>query len=193
MEAGFLQYAMALLARDYADDLALLGVTLPETDKIPAVRFDEAKRLAAEKYGRPIRDPYDLEPEEEANIGRYFQEEDGADFVFVTHYPTKKRPFYAMDDPEDSRCTLSFDLLFRGMEVTTGGQRIHNYREQVEKLESRGMHVEAFESYLMMHRCGMPPHGGLGLGLERFTARLLGFENVRNASLFPRDIHRLIP
>lgn len=77
--------------------------------------------------------------------------------------------------------------------MTTGGQRIHNYREQVEKIESRCMHVEAFESYLMMHRCGMPPHGGLGLGLERFTARLLGFENVRNASLFPRDIHRLIP
>ena len=134
-----------------------------------------------------------LEPEAEQNIGRYFQEECGSDFVFVTHSPSKKRPFYAMDDPEDPRYTLSFDLLFRGLEVTTGGQRIHNYREQVEKIESRGMHVEAFESYLMMHRCGMPPHGGLGLGLERFTARLLGFENVRNASLFPRDIHRLIP
>lgn len=111
----------------------------------------------------------------------------------MTHYPSAKRPFYAMDSRENPAETESFDLLFRGLEVTTGGQRIHNYREQVEKIESRGMHVEAFESYLMMHRCGMPPHGGLGLGLERFTARLLGFENVRNASLFPRDIHRLIP
>ena len=97
----------------------------------------------------------------------------GSDFVFVTHYPSAKRPFYAMDSRENPAVTESFDLLFRGLEVTTGGQRIHNYREQVEKIESRGMHVEAFESYLMMHRCGMPPHGGLGLGLERFTARLL--------------------
>ena len=123
----------------------------------------------------------------------YVKKTTGSDFVFVTHYPSAKRPFYAMDSRENPAVTESFDLLFRGLEVTTGGQRIHNYREQVEKIESRGMHVEAFESYLMMHRCGMPPHGGLGLGLERFTARLLGFENVRNASLFPRDIHRLIP
>ena len=193
MEAGFLQYAMALLERDYADDLALLGVTLPETDKIPAVRFDEAKRLAAEKYGRPIRDPYDLEPEEEHNIGRYFKEEYGADFVFVTHYPAKKRPFYAMDDPEDSKYTLSFDLLFRGMEVTTGGQRIHDYAQQVAKMEAKGMDPAEFDSYLMIHKHGMPPHGGLGIGLERLTAQLCGLDNVRRASLFPRDLSRLEP
>ena len=135
----------------------------------------------------------DFEPEEEKLLCEYVKKTTGSDFVFVTHYPSAKRPFYAMDSRENPAETESFDLLFRGLEVTTGGQRIHNYREQVEKIESRGMHVEAFESYLMMHRCGMPPHGGLGLGLERFTARLLGFENVRNASLFPRDIHRLIP
>ena len=193
MEAGFLQYAMALLERDYADDLALLGVTLPQADQIPAVRFDEAKRLAAEKYGRPIRDPYDLEPEEEHNIGRYFKEEYGADFVFVTHYPAKKRPFYAMDDPEDSKYTLSFDLLFRGMEVTTGGQRIHDYAQQVAKMEAKGMDPAEFDSYLMIHKHGMPPHGGLGIGLERLTAQLCGLDNVRRASLFPRDLSRLEP
>ena len=193
MEAGFLQYAMALLARDYADDLALLGVTLPRADKIPAVRFDEAKRLAAEKYGRPIRDPYDLEPEEEHNIGRYFKEEYGADFVFVTHYPAKKRPFYAMDDPADPKYTLSFDLLFRGMEVTTGGQRIHDYAQQVAKMEAKGMDPAEFDSYLMIHKHGMPPHGGLGIGLERLTAQLCGLDNVRRASLFPRDLSRLEP
>ncbi|MCI8422475.1 MAG: aspartate--tRNA(Asn) ligase [Lawsonibacter sp.] len=193
LETGFLRYAMELLQTRYAEDLQRLKVSLPKTDQIPAVRFDEAKRLASEKYGHPIRDPYDLEPEEEHNIGRYFQEEYGADFVFVTHYPSKKRPFYAMDDPGDPRFTLSFDLLFRGMEVTTGGQRIHDYQEQVDKMRSRGMDPEEFTSYLMAHKHGLPPHGGLGIGLERLTARLCGLDNVRSASLFPRDLGRLEP
>lgn len=193
MEAGFLRYAMELLAREYADDLKRAGVELPNVEKIPVVRFDEAKRLASEKYHRPIRDPFDLEPEEEHNIGRYFKEECGADFVFVTHYPSKKRPFYAMDDPEDPRYTLSFDLLFRGLEVTTGGQRIHDYQAQVDKMLARGMHPEEFESYLMIHKYGMPPHGGLGIGLERLTMQLCGLDNVRHACLFPRDRTRLEP
>ncbi len=193
VETGFLQYAAGLLEREYAGDLERLGVRLPRVDGIPAVRFDEAKRLAAEKYGRPIRDPWDLEPEEELNIGRYFKEEYGADFVFVTHYPSKKRPFYAMDDPDDPKYTLSFDLLFRGMEVTTGGQRIHDWQRQVDKMKAKGMRPEEFESYLMIHKHGMPPHGGLGIGLERLTARLCGLENVRSACLFPRDLSRLEP
>ncbi len=133
VEQGFLQHLMELLRTEYAAELALLGVELPDVTCIPAVRFDEVKRLAAEKYGYQIRDPYDLEPEEEHHIGRYAKEEWGSDFVFVTHYPSKKRPFYAMDDPDDPRFTLSFDLLFRGLEVTTGGQRIHDYAQQVAK------------------------------------------------------------
>ena len=193
VETGFLKYAMDLLAREYADDLKRLDVELPDVSGIPCIRFDEAKRLAAEKYGYKIRDPYDLEPEEEAHIGRYVKEEYGSDFVFVTHYPSKKRPFYAMDDPEDPKYTLSFDLLFRGMEVTTGGQRIHGYHEQVAKMEERGMDPADFESYLMIHKCGMPPHGGLGIGLERLTMKLCGLDNVRYASLFPRDRSRLEP
>lgn len=193
VETAFLQRLVRLLETEYADDMARAGVTLPQVERIPTVRFDEAKRLAGEKYGRPIRDPYDLEPEEEQNIGRYFQEECGSDFVFVTHYPSKKRPFYAMDDPEDPRYTLSFDLLFRGLEVTTGGQRIHDYHQQVQKMLDRGMHPEEFESYLMIHKHGMPPHGGLGIGLERLTAQLCGLDNVRYASLFPRDLHRMEP
>ena len=117
----------------------------------------------------------------------------GSEFVFVTHYPSKKRPFYAMESAQNPEETESFDLLFRGLEITTGGQRIHSYREQLEKMKKRGMNVELFESYLMMHKYGMPPHGGLGLGLERFTSRLLGQENVRRATLFPRDTGRLEP
>ena len=193
VETRFLQNAMDLLREEYAADVERLGIELPDVSSIPCLRFDEAKTLAAEKYGRPIRDPYDLEPEEELNIGRYVKEELGSDFVFVTHYPSKKRPFYAMDDPADPRFTLSFDLLFRGMEVTTGGQRIHEYQAQVEKMLARGMHPEEFESYLMIHKSGMPPHGGLGIGLERLTARLCGLDNVRHACLFPRDLSRLEP
>ena len=99
----------------------------------------------------------------------------------------------AMDNPADPRYTLSFDLLFRGMEVTTGGQRIHDYQAQVNKMLAKGMHPEEFESYLMIHKHGMPPHGGLGIGLERLTARLCGLENIRETCLFPRDLSRLEP
>ena len=193
METGMLQYVMKLLEQDYKKELDMLAVTLPEVGRIPAVRFDQAKELVSRKYDRKIRNPYDLEPEEELLIGRYFQEEYGSDFVFVTHYPSKKRPFYAMDDPEDPKFTLSFDLMFRGLEVTTGGQRIHDYREITDKMEKRGMDPEDIASYLMIFKYGMPPHGGLGIGLERLTMRLLDEQNVREASMFPRDVTRLEP
>lgn len=193
METGFLQYAVELLKKDYAKELQILKVQLPKVDKIPAVRFDKAKELVAEKYNRKIRNPYDLEPEEEALIGRYFKEEYDADFVFVTHYPSKKRPFYAMDDPNDEKFTLSFDLLFHGLEVTTGGQRIHDYSQLKAKIAARGMEEEGMEQYLDTFKHGMPPHGGLGIGLERLTMQLLGEENVREACLFPRDLNRLEP
>lgn len=193
METGFLQYTMALLEKEYARELKLLGVTLPKTDKIPQVRFDEAKELVAEKYNRKIRNPYDLDPEEESLIGQYFKEEMDADFVFVTHYPSKKRPFYAMDDPADPTFTLSFDLLFHGLEITTGGQRIHDYQMLVDKIENRGMTQEGMEQYMLIFKHGMPPHGGLGIGLERLTMKLLGEDNVRETTLFPRDLSRLEP
>lgn len=193
METGFLQYTMALLEKEYKKELDMLGVTLPDVSKIPAVRFDKAKELVSEKYNRRIRNPYDLEPEEELLIGRYFKEEYDSDFVFVTHYPSKKRPFYAMDDPADPKFTLSFDLLFKGLEVTTGGQRIHDYGEILKKMEKRGMDPEDIASYLMIFKYGMPPHGGLGIGLERLTMRLLDEQNVRETALFPRDVTRLEP
>lgn len=193
METGVLQRIMKVLATEYARELAILQVELPKTEQIPTVRFEEAKRLVSEKYDRPIRNPYDLEPEEEVLISRYFKEEYDADFVFVTHYPSKKRPFYAMDDPADPAFTLSFDCLFRGMEITTGGQRIHDYHILQEKLEKRGMTDEGMDAYMLAFKHGMPPHGGLGIGLERLTMKLLGEENVRQTTLFPRDLSRLEP
>ena len=193
METGFLQYTMNLLEKEYSKELKLLNITLPDVEKIPYVRFDEAKRLVSEKYNRKIRNPFDLEPKEEELIGKYFKEEYNADFVFVTHYPSKKRPFYAMDDPEDTRYTLSFDLLYHGLEITTGGQRIHDLSMLEEKIQEKGMTEEGLEQYLDAFRFGMPPHGGLGIGLERLTMQLLGEDNVREACLFPRDMSRLEP
>lgn len=193
METGVLQYIMGTLTKNYAKELKILGVTLPNVSHIPCVRFDEAKKLVSEKYNRTIKNPFDLEPEEEVLIGQYFKEECDADFVFVTHYPSKKRPFYAMDDPSDTTYTLSFDCLFRGMEITTGGQRIHDYNMLMEKIAARQMTEEGMEHYLLAFKHGMPPHGGLGIGLERLTMKLLGEENVRETTLFPRDLSRLEP
>ena len=193
METGFLQYTMELLKKEYARELQILNIEVPKTDNIPAVRFDEIKRLVSEKYDRKIKNPFDLEPEEETLISRYAKEEWDADFVFVTHYPSKKRPFYAMDDPEDPTYTLSFDLLFRGMEITTGGQRIHDYHELLAKMEKRGMTDEGMGQYLSAFKHGMPPHGGLGIGMERLTMKMMNEDNVRETTLFPRDLSRLEP
>ena len=193
METGYLQYAMELLKKDYAQELKILGITLPEVEKIPAVEFSDIKEKVSEKYGHKMRNPFDLESEEEQLISQYAKEEWGSDFVFVTHYPSKKRPFYAKDDPKDPRYTLSFDLLFRGMEITTGGQRIHDYKMLVEKIKARGMSQEGMEQYLDTFKHGMPPHGGIGIGLERLTMKLIGEDNVRETTLFPRDLSRLEP
>ena len=157
----------------------------------------DAKRLFADAHPGPhgetaLKEP-DFAPEEEKWLGEYFLKEYNSPIVFITHYPSVKRPFYAMDDPADETYTLSFDLLFRGLEITTGGQRIHDYNKLLEKIEKRGMETEGMEHYLSAFKYGMPPHGGLGMGLERLTMQLIGEDNVREATLFPRDLSRLEP
>ena len=216
METEMLKKAMGTVSEQCPEAVSLLRVRIPEITEIPCLKFGEAKALLREESGRisapkaerirqngTIRDctqppeggdsALDFSPEEEKLLCRLIREKTGSEFVFVTHYPSAKRPFYAMEDPDHPKETLSFDLLFRGMEITTGGQRIHSYQEQIEKMLRRHMNPEHFQSYLMIHRYGMPPHGGLGMGLERLTSRLLEQDNVRRASLFPRDIHRLTP
>lgn len=192
-ETKMLRYIIQYLERNYESEINILKIKLPVINEIPSIKFIEAKELVAKEYHREINDYDDFEPEEEKLLCKWIKEKMESDFVFVTCYPTKKRPFYAMENKENREETLSFDLLFRGLEITTGGQRIHSYQEQIEKMKRREMDVEQFESYLMMHKYGMPPHGGLGLGLERFTSRLLEQENVRFSTLFPRDINRLVP
>lgn len=193
METMMLKCALALLKEKYSYELKLLNVALPNLTSIPAIKFMEAKELISKEYSREIKDYGDFEPEEEKLLSEIIKKKTGSEFIFVTHYPSKKRPFYAMDDSHNPQVTLSFDLLFRGLEITTGGQRIHDYNMQIQKMKQREMNIEEFESYLMMHKYGMPPHGGLGLGLERFTSKLLNQDNVRLATLFPRDINRVTP
>lgn len=193
METGMLKFTLEYLKNQYESELELLNVKLPIIEEIPVVTFHEAKELVSKEYNRPIADMEDFEPEEEKLLYECIYKRTGSEFVFVTHYPSSKRPFYAMETVGNEEVTESFDLLFRGLEITTGGQRIHGYEQQVEKMNRREMNVELFESYLMMHKYGMPPHGGMGLGLERFTCKLLGYENVRYTTLFPRDINRLTP
>ena len=193
MEVRMLQRVMDHLLKNYSPEIELLKVNIPKLTEIPSIRFTEAKELISKTYQREIKDMGDFEPEEERLLCECIKKSTGSEFVFVTHYPTVKRPFYAMEDPDNKEYTLSFDLLFRGVEVTTGGQRIHDYKEQIAKMEYRNMNPELFESFLMIHKYGMSPHGGLGMGLERFTMCLLNQNNVREASLFPRDQNRLVP
>ena len=192
METGVLKYIMQLLKTEYASEVELLKVDIPEITSIPCIRFKDAKEMCVKKL-KHITDMKDFEPEEEAFLGKWAKQQFNSDFLFVTPYLSKKRPFYTMDDPEDPEVTLSFDLIFRGIEITSGGQRIHDYNMQVEKMKKLGMNPDEFETYLMLHKYGAPPHGGLGLGLERLTMHLLGFKNVRNAAMFPRDINRVTP
>ena len=193
METGALRYIMDLLKTEYKNEVELLHADIPEITEIPVIKFMEAKELLMKKFKYQPSDMKDFDPEEEQLLGKYAKKQFNSDFLFVTHYSSKKRPFYTMDDPEDPEYTLSFDLLFRGMEITSGGQRVHDYNAQVEKMKKLGMNPDEFETYLMLHKYGAPPHGGLGLGLERLTMHLLGFKNVREAAMFPRDINRVTP
>ena len=193
METGMLKSVMNYVKEHCPEELALLKADVPEIKEIPTIRFHEAKQIMEEKFGHKSKNRYDLNPDEEVLLCQWAKEEYGSEFVFVTHFPSAKRPFYAMDDKDDPKLALSFDLLFRGLEITTGGQRIHDYQEQMDKLAARKMNAELFESFTMLHKYGMPPHGGLGIGLERLTMQLLGLNNIREASMFPRDMNRLEP
>ena len=161
-----------------------LPVAMPAT--IPVLKLREVQKILGVSTDEP-----DLEPEHERAICEWALKEHGSDFVFVTHYPVSKRPFYTYEDEADPGYTKSFDLLFRGLEITTGGQRIHDYTTLVERIKGRKLNPELFSYYLQAFKTGMPPHGGSATGLERLTARLLNLPNVKEATLFPRDLNRI--
>ncbi|EQB88889.1 hypothetical protein M918_22795 [Clostridium sp. BL8] len=168
-----------------------LEISLPKINSnIPRLKFSEALEILRNEYSKTELEG-DLDPEGEKLICKYAKEKLGSEFLFLTHYPRRKRPMYTMPCGEEE--THSFDLLFRGLEITTGGQRIHNYAMLLENIRYKGLSPENYEGYTNTFKYGMPPHGGLAIGLERLTAQLLGLANVRETSLFPRDRTRLIP
>lgn len=174
------------------EELKMFGATIPQTSQpFPRLKMREAQQIIFERTGRDHRNELDLEPEDEKEICRYTKEKFGSELVFITHYPTKKRPFYTFPDPQDPEYTLSFDLLGRGLEWITGGQRINDYDRLLENIHKWGNKEEDFELYLQAFKYGMPPEGGFALGAERITMQILGLANVREASLFPRDMERV--
>lgn len=190
METAMLRYLMKYLKENYQPEIKILDADIPEITEIPSIKFEDAVDLIK---GSRAKNKFDLEPEDEVFLCDYAKENYGTEFIFVTNFPASKPPFYAMNDKEDPRTACKFDLLFRGLEITTGGQRIHDYDEQIEKMKTQGLDPDDFKSYLDVHKYGLPPHGGLGIGLERLVMKLLNQQNIRQASMFPRDLNRLLP
>ena len=181
-----------LLRQNYQKELKMTGGTIPKLGpKIPRIKMRKAQEIIFERTGRDNRQEPDLEPEDEKEICKWAAEEQDSELIFITHYPTKKRPFYTFADPNDPAFTLSFDVLCRGLEITTGGQRINEYKKLLENALKWGNKIENFEFYLQAFKYGMPPEGGFAFGAERIVKQVLGLENLREACFFPRDMGRI--
>lgn len=196
LEMNLLRHIVEHVKNKCSHELELLGAELPLIPEvIPSFRLSEAhevlfnENLTQEDH----RGEDDMAPEEERAICKYVREKYNSDFVFITHFPSKHRAFYAMDDPNDASLTISYDLLMRGLEITSGGQRMHEESDYRRKMTERGMNPDNFRFYMDTFRNGMPPHGGFAIGLERITACLLNIANVKECSMFPRDINRVAP
>lgn len=193
LESQMLRHMREHLEKTCVREFELFGVELPRVpdNDFPQMKLREALALIAKETGEDCTEEPDLAPEHERWLSNYAKEKFDSDFIFITHYPVSKRPFYTYEDENDKGYTKSFDLLFRGVEVTTGGQRIHKVDELEEKLKAKNLVPENFSFYLQAFRSGMPPHGGWGMGLERLTQKMLLLENVKEATLFPREINRI--
>ncbi len=191
LEEALVKSMMDTVAESCAAELALMGAEKPNTSvAFPRIPLLEARQIVKDSYGHETGGK-DLDPEAERLISRWAKEKHDSDFVFVTHYPQAARPFYTY--PTEDGLTRGLDLIFRGVEITSGGQRVHEHDVLVRELKNRKMDVSAFSGYLEVFKHGMPPHGGFAIGAERITALLLGIANVRFARAFPRDGSRLQP
>ncbi len=185
---GIVEY----VSKNYQQEAKDLGVKLPVIENnIPRIRLSQAHDIVFERTKNDHRKEPDLDPSEEIELCKWAEQVHGSPFVFITHYPVSKRPFYAMPDPQSPDLTLSFDLLGIKEEWFTGGQRINDYEMLVNNIKKVGGDPESFEIYLQAFKYGMPPEGGFAIGLERLTKDIMGLSNVREASLFPRDMERV--
>lgn len=160
-------------------------------EQFPRIKLTEALDVLKKEYGKEM-EGVDIDPEGERLISDWAKKKYDSDFIFLTHYPVSVRPFYTMPSA-DPQYTESFDLIFKGVEIATGGQRIHNYDQLVSSIKRHRLNPEDFESYLDIFKIGMPPHGGWGLGSERIAQKILGIDSIKEAILFPRDVKRLTP
>lgn len=191
LEEDLIKYILNSVEEKGIKYLDLLNAKLPKiNESIPKIELKEAIKIIEDKYKKKGLEG-DLDPEGEKLICKYAREELGCDFIFITNYPRKKRPMYTMPLGEEG--TRSFDLLFRGVEITTGGQRIHNYNMLINSMKEKGLNPNDYEGYTEIFKYGMPKHGGLAIGLERITAQLLNLSNIREATLIPRDRTRITP
>ncbi len=192
MEMRFLAKIMEDLKANCAKEFALFDADIPNVPlEVPMMKLRAAQQVIKEEFGEDCSSEPDLEPQHERWLCEYSKKKFDSDFIFISHFPITKRPFYTMEDQTDPGYAMGGDLLFRGVEITTLAQRIHDYDMLVASMEKKGLNPEKFSYYLQAFKYGMPPHGGLGLGLERLTAKLLGIENVKEATLFPRDLNRI--
>jgi nondiscriminating aspartyl-tRNA synthetase len=187
-----LRYIMAGLKRSCHDILESFGAAIAMPERIPRMHFLEALDIIASRGVNDAADG-DISPEGEKVLCAHCEEHLGSSFVYVVGYPINKRPMYTMPDERLPGYTRSFDLLYRGIEITTGGQRINDYQMLRENIRAFGQNPADFREYLDVFKYGMPPHGGLGMGLERVTMKILNLKNIREATLFPRDMNRLSP
>ena len=166
---------------------------LPIPNKIPIVKLSEIKKIIKEEYDYDIPENTDIDPKGEELAGKYAKEKLNSDFIFITHYPWEYRPFYTMSDPQNPKETFGFDLLYKGLEIATGGQRIHKYDELISNLKKKKIKTKGLEFYLDTFKYAIPPHGGWGMGSERIIKQILNLESIKEAILFPRDVKRLCP
>ena len=187
-----IKYMLKAVEKECSDILKEFGTTIPKfTENIPMIKLREAQEIIYKRTGRDNRKEPDLEPEDEREICRWSLEEKDNDLIFISHYPVKKRPFYTYPDPDDPEYTMSFDLLGRGTEWMTGGRRINDYKFLLKMAKERNVDPKKLDLYLQAFKFGMPPEGGYSFGSERITMHILGLKNIREASLFPRDMERV--
>ena len=192
MLSDVLVHVMNDLREKNQKDFNLLNAEIPEVpSEIPSMKLREAQAIIKEKFGEDCSNEPDLEPQHERWLCEYAKKDFDSDFIFITHFPASKRPFYTHKDEDNPEYTKGFDLLFRGVELVTGAQRVHDYEKLVEAMREKNLNPDDFQFYLQAFKYGMPPQGGIGLGLERLTAKLLGLKNVKEATLFPRDLNRI--
>ncbi|MGL6106393.1 aspartate--tRNA(Asn) ligase [Romboutsia sp.] len=192
LEEEFINYLYKHLKNTCKKELEIYEIELTDEVKIPRITLKEAQEIILEKYDKqsPIGN---IDAQGEVLISKYVKEKYNSDYVFLTKYPVAKRPLYTMPDEIDNTLTKSFDLIFDGLEITTGGQRINDYFMIKENIIKFGLKPEDFEFYTETFKYGMPPHGGFAIGLERLTMKILKLSNIREATLVPRDMKRLTP